>query len=75
MILAVDYSTDGGKIWEPASVSGSTTGLVPGNYIGSFTWRYGQDEVANEEQAILRLTPLFDGTKPGKPRFIQQVFR
>ena len=75
LTLAVDYSINGGKTWEPASLSGSTTGLVPGNYIGSFTWRYGQDDVANEEEAILRLTPLFDVTKPGKPRFIQQVFR
>lgn len=75
LALDVSFSSDGGKTWQDATLSGTTGGLVPGNYLGSFVWQYGQDGVENTEPAILRLTPLFDGDKPGRPRFIQQVFR
>lgn len=73
--LDIHYSTDGGNSWRLATVSGSTRGIGSSSYINTFKWHYGNDLVADRGTSILRITPVFNSTGLGRPRFIEQVFR
>ncbi|OPX30621.1 MAG: hypothetical protein B1H09_04570 [Gemmatimonadaceae bacterium 4484_173] len=73
--LAIDYSTDNGETWRQATVSGNALTLTPPSYSNLFTWYYGTDIMGSRGIVILRVTPVYQGSKLGRPRFIEQVFR
>ncbi len=73
--LSIDYSADGGETWRQATVSGNAIGLNPHSYSNTFTWHYGTDIMGAQGTALLRITPTYQGSKLGRPRFIEQVFR
>ena len=73
--LAIDYSPDGGESWRQATVSGNALGLNPHSYSNTFTWHYGTDIMGTRGTVLLRITPTYEGSKLGRPRFIEQAFR
>lgn len=70
MDLDVEYSTDQGRTWQQADISGSTIGLIGRAYQGSLSWRYGSDLPAGIGSALLRLTPKA-GEVIGAPRTVE----
>jgi hypothetical protein len=73
--LAIDYSIDNGETWRQATISGNATGLRPRSYSNTFIWHYGTDIMGTRGVVLLRITPVYQGSNLGRPRFIQQVFR
>lgn len=73
--LQIDFSVDSGETWHNASVSGATAGISTGSYNNRFTWNFGSDLMGAKGTTILRITPVFNGSELGRPRFIEQVFR
>ncbi len=73
--LAIAYSSDGGESWRQATVSGNALGLNPHSYSNTFTWHYGTDIMGTRGTVLLRITPTWQGSKLGRPRFIEQAFR
>jgi hypothetical protein len=73
--LSIYYSSNNGETWKQATVSGNATGLNPQSYENSFTWHYGTDIMGEQGTVILRITPTYQGSNLGRPRFIEQVLR
>ena len=73
--LAIDYSSDGGESWRQATVSGNALGLNPYSYSNTFTWHYATDIMGTRGAVLLGITPTYQGSKLGRPRFIEQAFR
>jgi len=73
--LSIHYSTNGGETWKQATISGNAVGLNSHSYGNSFTWHYQTDIMGERGTAILRITPAYQGSNLGRPRFIEQVFR
>jgi hypothetical protein len=56
--LFVEYSTDGGNNYYPATVTGELNNITREGYRGSFTWESGHDIKGVDSQNILvRVTP------------------
>jgi hypothetical protein len=56
--LRVDYSTDGGQTWTPATVTGTTEGIGPGGYNGALTWNSAADVPGlDQDNLLVRITP------------------
>ncbi|MFC1540089.1 kelch repeat-containing protein [Gemmatimonadota bacterium] len=56
--LVVEYSTDGGNSWTPATVDGFTAGLDENQYYGELVWRSGTDLPDKDIFNVLfRITP------------------
>lgn len=73
--LSIDYSSDNGESWRQATISGNALGLNPHSYSNTFTWHYGTDVMGERGTILLRITPTYQGSKLGRPRFIEQAFR
>jgi len=73
--LSIDYSLNNGETWRQATVSGNALGLNPHSYSNTFTWHYGTDIMGTRGTVLLRITPTYQGSKLGRPRIIEQVFR
>lgn len=73
--LAVHFSTDAGRSWRVATVTGNLSGIREGSYSGTFEWHWRTDIMNHRGTVTLRLTPGFDGSNAGRPRVIEQVFR
>ncbi len=73
--LVIDYSSNGGESWRQATVSGNAIGLNPHSYSNTFTWHHGTDIMGDRGTILLRITPRYQGSKLGRPRFIEQAFR
>ncbi|MBD3370625.1 hypothetical protein GF402_09710 [Candidatus Fermentibacteria bacterium] len=68
--LVAAYSTDNGRTWQPADVSGNLRGLAGRSYQGSLLWRYGSHLGRGVSSAWLRLTPDA-GSVIGSPRTLE----
>ncbi len=65
--LDIEYSTDNGGNWQPATTTGTITGLYPADYSGSFTWQSATDLSDQEVNNLrLRITPSDNATTPGQ---------
>ena len=73
--LEVHHSIDGGKTWKPSTVSESLAGIGSNSYSGVFQWHWRTDTLNSHGTVRLRVTPRFEGTNAGRPRFMEQVFR
>jgi len=55
--LEVEYSSDAGDTWLPATTSSDTSGITAGSYAGSIVWENEQDLPGNVVEVLLRLVP------------------
>jgi hypothetical protein len=71
--LTVEYSTDGGATFKPATVTGKTEGVGPTPYEGSLTWNSVSDiPGVDSSQVVLRVTPADNDTgESGQNRAFQ----
>jgi len=69
--LGVEYSTDGGRSWNPATVEGNTGNLPPEGHRGSFLWKSSEDLGGYDGGVLLRVTP--DNGAPGIPAVVTVV--
>ena len=56
------YSTDGGMIYYPATVTGDTSGIFSGNYSGEIRWEIAEDLPERVGEAIIKLLPSDNDT-------------
>ena len=62
--FAAEYSGNRGGLWQSATISGQTDGLIPASYAGSFIWDTGADLPGHEDSLTwFRITPSDD--EPG----------
>ncbi|MFC1545725.1 FlgD immunoglobulin-like domain containing protein, partial [Gemmatimonadota bacterium] len=57
LALDAEFSLDAGATWNPAAVSGDTTGILPADYTGTLKWMVGRDVPAPGGGMVFRLTP------------------
>jgi len=62
-----EFSEDGGATWQPATVSGTTSGIGVEDYVGDVTWHSGRDTMNKHlAQARFRIVPADnDEGRPG----------
>ncbi|MCK4594813.1 hypothetical protein KAU45_09955, partial [bacterium] len=63
VVLAVEYSLDGGATFKPATVTGRTEDIGPTPYEGSLTWNSVSDiPGVDSSQVVIRITPSDNDT-------------
>ncbi|MCH8838001.1 MAG: T9SS type A sorting domain-containing protein, partial [Candidatus Marinimicrobia bacterium] len=60
--LSCVYSSDLGVTWQPASISGDTSALVPEFHNGTITWLSEVNLPGTDINAIFKITPYSGGT-------------